>query len=123
MLACDYNAAPYRVRMGSDGDLVPLDPKTLGKMIRNDVASRKIRALASRQRRGRCPQEPKEKTFFTVGLQVEKEIPEAFKQDRHSIVAARRLVSNRTRLEFDVVAQYHKRFRKFCIETGIEIPS
>ncbi len=37
--------------------------------------------------------------------------------DKHSIVAARRLVSTRTRLQVDVVAEHHKRYRRHLAAT------
>jgi hypothetical protein len=64
------------------------------------------------------PKEPEEqKTYFKIGQQVEKEIPKHLKEDRHSIVAARRLVSEKTRLSYDLVGQYHKLFRHVLSES------
>lgn len=127
LLAKDYSATPYRIRCAAKGGLTPLDPRTLGQRIlealgqnRNAVAAENI---ALKRKRGRGREAEKDKTYFKVGTAVETKIPNDLKQDRHSIVAARRLISENTRLQFDVVAQYHKRFRQFCAKTGTEIPS
>jgi hypothetical protein len=57
-----------------------------------------------------------QKTYFQIGASVEQKIPDAQKNETRSIVVARQQVANETRLEFDVVAQYHKRFRRFTQE-------
>jgi hypothetical protein len=59
------------------------------------------------------PTEPEDqKTYFKLGQQVEDQIPEQRKQHKHSIVTARGLVSERTGLAYDLIAQYHKGFRQ-----------
>lgn len=72
---------------------------------------------------GRRREPESAKRYFKIGQAVEKEIPTGQKQDKHSIIQARRRVSDRTHHEFDVVAQYHKRFRRFCTENGVELPA
>src|ERR1035437_1248088 len=57
---------------------------------------------------GRPQDAEEEKRYFQIGAQVESEIPADHKLDRHSIVAARRLVTDRGALEYDAVAEYHR---------------
>jgi hypothetical protein len=68
-------------------------------------------------RRGRHPEPEKSKAYFTIGTEVEKEILAHLKTDRYSIIAARRLVSNKTRLSYDAVAQYHGAYRRWMSRT------
>ena len=70
--------------------------------------------------RGRGKDAEEEKSYFRIGVLVENEIPAALKLDRHSIVTARRLVSERTRLEYDAVAEYHRRYRRYRQELGTQ---
>jgi ROS/MUCR transcriptional regulator protein len=69
-------------------------------------------AAPKKENRGRHREDDKDRTYFKIGALVEKEIPIELKKDRHSIVAARRLVSESTHLQFDVVAEYHRRYRQ-----------
>jgi hypothetical protein len=70
-------------------------------------------APTSRTKRdpGRKPEQENNKRYWSIGEQVEKLIPDNQKQDKLAIMTARHSVSNKTRLSYDVVAQYHKRFR------------
>jgi hypothetical protein len=81
------------------------------------------KASKANKKRGRIPEPEESKRYFEVGAQVEKEIPSHLKTDKHSIVAARRLVSTRTRLQVDVVAEYHKRYRRHLAATDTKIPA
>lgn len=65
-----------------------------------------------RNRGGRRRQAEETKRYFEIGLAVEEKIPSHLKNDRYSIVHARRQIAYATHLEFDVVAQYHKKFRR-----------
>jgi hypothetical protein len=75
------------------------------------------------KKRGRKLEEEENKTYYKIGLAVEKEIPVHLKQDRHSIVDARRSVAASTHLEFDVVAEYHRRFRQSVHKPQQETPA
>lgn len=70
-----------------------------------------------KKRRGASPKKETEKTYYKIGADVEKRIPVALKNDKHSIVTARRLVSDSTDLEFDAVAEYHRKYRQFSAKT------
>jgi hypothetical protein len=63
-------------------------------------------------RRGRRPQDETKKTYFIIGKAVEARIPSELKKDRTAIIKARKDIAADRRLEGDVVAQYHKRFRR-----------
>jgi ROS/MUCR transcriptional regulator protein len=132
LLATDYEASAYAIKQAATGNVKVSPAESLGQIIRAELAQANhlnrdrahapnVAAPSIRQKRGRRREEPMNQRFFDIGTQVEKEIPVRFEQDRHSIVTARRIVSNRTRLQFDVVAQYHKRFRQFCARTGVPI--
>jgi endogenous inhibitor of DNA gyrase (YacG/DUF329 family) len=63
------------------------------------------------------PAEPEhQKSYFRIGKQVETQIPKRLKGDKNAIVAARRLVSEKTRMPYDLIAQYHKTFRQTLSE-------
>jgi len=73
------------------------------------------RILAQRKvakKRGPRPAPEENKSYAQIGALVEKQIPIDQKNDRPSIIAARRIVATKTRMQFDVVAQYHKKFRQ-----------
>ena len=75
-------------------------------------------------KRGRRQEAEQGKRYFRIGAEVEKEIPSTLKQDKLSIVTARRRVSERTRLQFDVVAKYHQRYRRATQRVpGTKIPA
>lgn len=75
-------------------------------------AARAKGITAGTMKRGRRRDAEQDKRYFRIGAEVEKEIPVTHKQDKHSIITARRLVSGRTRLQFDVVAKYHQQYRR-----------
>jgi len=112
LLAKDYSATPFRIHCAVQNELSSLDPRTLGQIIRAQLANTRGHTKKLLGKRGRHREDVKDRTYYTVGAAVENEIPLGLKQDRHSIVAARRLICERTHLQFDVVAQYHKRYRK-----------
>jgi hypothetical protein len=53
-----------------------------------------------------------DRSFFKIGRLVENLIPVELENDRHAIVDARRKVSHKTGLDYDLVAEYHKEYRK-----------
>ena len=112
LLAKDYDATAHAIRNAVSGKLKPSPPETLGQIIRAQLANTRGQTKKSVGERGRHREDVKDRTYFKVGIAVENEIPSGLKQDRHSIVAAPRLICQRARLQFDVVAQYHKRYRK-----------
>src|ERR1039457_2145931 len=63
-------------------------------------------------KRGRRQEAEQDTSYFAIGAAVERKIPATLKRDKHSLVTARKLVSDRTRLQFDVVAKYHKQYRR-----------
>ena len=73
----------------------------------------------TRKKRGRRHEPEHSKQYSLVGAAVEREIPVGLKDDKRSIVAARRIVSQRTHLEFDAVAKYHQRYRRSAPGTAI----
>lgn len=74
-------------------------------------AARARGITAGTMKRGRRRDAEQDKRYFTIGAQVENEIPANRKKDKQSIVTARQLVCDRTRLQYDVVAKYHKQYR------------
>jgi hypothetical protein len=124
LLSRDFGAAARQLRKAYSGKVAALDPVTLGQWIVAELGRSGDRSAAGgaadkpadKRKRGRHREDPQNRTFFRVGTAVEKEIPSELKQDRHSIVAARRLISRRTHLQFDVVAQYHKQYRKMLLK-------
>jgi hypothetical protein len=83
----------------------------LGEQVKQVWADHRT-AKQPKRGRGRSKDAKENRSYFTIGARVEKEIPPDRKQDRHSIVTARRLVTERTRLEYDVVAKYHQQYRR-----------
>jgi hypothetical protein len=116
LLSSEYGAVPRRIDQAAHGDLAALDPRTLGQSIREGLQARREAAASERtihkQNRGRHREDVEDRTYFKVGTAVENEIPAGRKHDRHSIVAARRIVSNRTQLSYDTVAQYHGAYHR-----------
>jgi hypothetical protein len=60
---------------------------------------------------GRKPEAEENKSYWKIGEKVEKLIPIDLEQDRHTVITARRSVSDTTGLPYDLVAQYHKEYR------------
>ena len=76
----------------------------------NTARIKELRAFAaSIKRRKRKPEA--ETVPVQIGRRVEGKILGDRKNDKVSIMAARRAVSDETRLEYDTVAQYHKQFK------------
>ena len=83
----------------------------MAKINRDRIATERAALRAVRPaKRGRKQETEDQKSYFRIGTMVEKEIPVL--HSKHSIVTARRLVSERTHLEFDVIAKYHKQYRR-----------
>jgi hypothetical protein len=121
LLGQDYGAAAERIKRAASGDLTPLDSRTLGKLVQTVGPPGK--KLLSRKPRGRHREREEDKSYYKIGAQVEKEIPNSLKQTKYAIIAARRRVSGRTRLSFELVAEYHKDFRRTCAKTGTPLPT
>lgn len=87
------------------------------------AAERIIAQQKPKRKRGPKEQPEETKTYYLIGIQVELRIPAALKRDRHAIVDARRFVAANRKMNVDVVAQYHKKYRAFCKKTGTEFPA
>lgn len=83
-----------------------IDEKTARRAEVLAKAKRLIALGSQRKRKAETETRP-----FEIGLKVEGKIPQDRKNDKKAIVVARQLISDETRLQYDVVAQYHKRFR------------
>jgi len=83
-----------------------------------DEAGQKHRTIPGRgpnrsaKKRERKKKDPAARRYYEIGKLVEGKIPAHQKQNKRVIVAARQLVADGTRLQYDVVAQYHKDFRR-----------
>jgi hypothetical protein len=75
------------------------------------------------RKRGRKKENEETKTYYKVGLMVETRIPATLKNDRFAIVTARREVEASRGFQPGVVAQYHRAYRRYCQQNGIEIPA
>lgn len=62
-----------------------------------------------------------EKAFYKIGSQVEALVSRNSKNSRKAIVVARQLITDKTHHQYDVVAQYHKAYRRHLRETGIDV--
>ena len=125
VLALEYNAAPWRIASAVQGKLKALDPRGLGRNIGIAEQLAVLQAKAGEAERisqpkapGR-PTEPEEqKSYFGCGQRVENEIPAGLKQDRTTIVNARRLIARNSRMPYDTIVLYHQHFRKTLKQRG-----
>ena len=65
-----------------------------------------------RKPRKRKKKDRESRTYYDIGLSVEKKIPADRKHKKSAMVEARDLVAQETHLQYDVVAQYHGKFRR-----------
>lgn len=62
--------------------------------------------------RGRKPERVENRTFYRYGSQVENLLPASRKNDKYAIIEVRRQVAEATGLPQDLIAEYHRKFRR-----------
>jgi len=96
-------------------DLEPLSPARMRALILslpNGAPTSRRTKTKSKQKPGPQPQPAHLRTWYLIGSKVEAEILQHRKQDKFAMIVARKAVAEATHLQPDVVAQYHKRFRR-----------
>jgi hypothetical protein len=79
---------------------------------RLEAAARLLASQPAKKKRGRIAEQEQGKSYFQIGEAVERLIPDDAKNDRLSIIAARKAVADQSPYDYDVVAQYHGAFRR-----------
>jgi len=67
---------------------------------------------AKPRKRGPGPEPLEKRTFYLIGREVERLIPAMQKHDKYALIEARKHVAAHRHLQPEVVANYHKRFRR-----------
>jgi len=92
----------------------PISPKVMrGLVMRIQRSTLRYPPLTRPKKSGGRPKEKEEgKRYYEIGLEVEKRIPIDKRDNPLAIRTAREVVATSRRFLYDVVAQYHKRFRR-----------
>lgn len=77
-----------------------------------EAAKQAQQRVKPKGKRGPKQQPIKDQQWYIIGKLIEDRIPVQQKQDKHSIVEARRVIANKRKLQHDTAADYHKRFRR-----------
>jgi hypothetical protein len=110
----DFPNAPSIAVGYKERYLRPYAKERYAKKRTREVSATEARPLKPRGKPGRRRGKEEESSWFKIGHQVEQKIPLVLKESRRAIIAARQAVaSENPQYGVDVIAEYHKRYRRF----------